>query len=78
MLIRRVNGNQWRITVELTWDVLSEDLEKKHPDDTETDLAARALERVRPRLNSILHPDPSGDRTKRFDSYYILGTEQYR
>ena len=47
--------------VELTWDVLPEDLDERALGDTEADFGRRALERVRPQLESILRHSDSGE-----------------
>lgn len=65
------DGNRWRVVVELTWDVLPEDLEEKAPGDTEADFGQRALARVRPKLESILrHGDPRV--ADKFAHFHIL------
>lgn len=46
--------NRWRVVVELTYDIDTEKDIPKYTGDTETDVAQRALERVRPSLNSLV------------------------
>ena len=59
-------GNRWRTTVELTWDVLPEDVRVRHLGDAPVDFARRALDRVRRGLNKIVGKDQS------FAHYHIL------
>jgi hypothetical protein len=47
-------GNRWRVVVELTWDVIPDDVRVKYQGDAPVDFASRALDRVRPALNSIV------------------------
>jgi hypothetical protein len=51
--IRR-DGNRWRMVVELTWDVLPEDITEQYEGDAEVDFANRAFYRIRNVLNSIV------------------------
>jgi len=55
----------WRMTIELTWDELPDDLKEKFAGDGPKDFASRALGRVRPALEEI-----TGE-GKPFASYYI-------
>ena len=59
-------GNRWRVVVELTWDVLPDDVRVKHLGDAPIDFANRALERVRPALNSVVGEEGA------FAHYHIL------
>lgn len=68
---QRVVGNRWRVVVELTWDILPEDIEERYPGDAEVDFAARAFERVRPELVTILSDGNSPDEGK-FAHFHIL------
>ena len=60
-------GNRWRIVVELTWDVLPEDVQERFEGDAPVDFAARALERVRPAMDELLRSEDSD-----FAHYHIL------
>jgi len=46
--------NRWRMDVELTFDMLPEDIEDKYPGDTAKDFADRAYARIRPALNALI------------------------
>lgn len=59
-------GNRWRIVVELTWDVLPEDVRARFQGDAPVDFARRALDRVRPGLNEVVGKDQA------FAHYHIL------
>lgn len=48
------DGNRWRVVVELTWDVLPEDITPKWEGDAAVDFANRAFARIRGTLNSII------------------------
>jgi hypothetical protein len=48
------DGNRWRVVVELTWDVLPEDVQYRHHGDVESDYASRAFQRVREALNGLM------------------------
>jgi len=57
---------RWRIVVELTFDIDPEKDVKEYEDDTEDDIACRALDRVRPALNEMVGGD------KAFAHYHII------
>lgn len=59
-------AKRWRIVVELTFDVDPEQDVEKYEGDEEVDIAARALERVRPTLNEAVGEG------KAFAHYHIL------
>ncbi len=48
------DGNRWRVVVELTWDVLPEDITPKWEGDAAVDFANRAFARIRGTLDSII------------------------
>ena len=51
---------RWKTNIEITWDILPEDLEEKWPDDTQADFAKRAFTRIRPELEALIKGDPKG------------------
>jgi len=65
-------GDRWRVLVELTFDVLDD--EKDYPDEEEPHIARRALARVKPALETLLHGrHAEGEvRAKRFAHYHIM------
>jgi hypothetical protein len=69
------DGNRWRVVVELTWDVLPEDIEEKFYGDAEVDFANRGFARVRDALNALIgFVSWSGPRddSASFRHYHIL------
>jgi hypothetical protein len=65
-------GNRWRIVVELTFDPAPD--EEDYEDEDEPHVARQALERIRPKLNSLLKSDYGDPRVKgaEFAHYHIL------
>jgi hypothetical protein len=71
------DGNRWRIAIELTFDVLPEDIEVRYEGDDERDFASRALSRVRGALNAIIGWMPGArerDTTATFRHFHVLET----
>jgi len=62
------DGNRWRMVVELTWDVLPEDIQVRYEGDADVDFANRAMSRIRGALNSL------AGKGKTFAHYHILKT----
>jgi len=60
------DGNRWRLVVELTWDVIPDDIAKKWEGDAEVDFANRATSRIRADLDAIVGPN------KPFAHYHII------
>lgn len=58
---------QWRMVIELTYDIEAEDVELKFEGDSEVDFARRGLERVRNALGQLLTPEGGP-----FAHYHIL------
>jgi hypothetical protein len=72
--IRR-EGNRWRVVVELTWDVLPDDVTEKYEGDAEVDFASRGFARVRGALETLIGYANRGgprDDTAAFQHYHIL------
>jgi hypothetical protein len=72
--IRR-DGNRWRVVVELTWDVLPDDVTEKYEGDAEVDFASRGFARVRGALETLIGYASRGgsrDDGAAFRHYHIL------
>jgi hypothetical protein len=72
--IRR-EGNRWRVVVELTWDVLPDDVTAKYEGDAEVDFSSRAFARVRGALEALIgYASRSGPRddAAAFRHYHII------
>ena len=65
-------GNRWRIVVELTFDPTPD--EEDYEDEDEPHVARQALERIRPKLNSLLKSSYGDPRVQdgEFAHYHIL------
>lgn len=65
-------GNRWRVLVELTFDVLPD--EADYPDEEEPHVARRALARVKPALETVLHDRHAENevRARKFAHYHIM------
>jgi hypothetical protein len=71
----RRDGNRWRVVVELTWDVLPDDVTEKYEGDAEVDFASRGFARVRGALETLIGYANRGgprDDTAAFQHYHIL------
>ena len=60
------DGNRWRVVVELTWDVIPNDVIPQRADDSPEDFARWAWTRIRWALDSVV------GRGKPFAHYHII------
>ena len=72
-MTEKKKGNRWRVLVELTFDVLDD--EDEYEDEDEPHVARRALARVKPALETVLHGRHAEmeDRRQKFAHYHITG-----